>query len=126
MSAKKDGVNPVQAFARHVVDSRWFEPSMIALIVVNAVIIGLETSRQFVAFYDGWLRTGNNIILGVFIIEAALKIIAVAPRWGLYFRSGWNLFDLAVIALSLIPASGEFALVARLVRILRVLRLVSA
>jgi len=128
MSAKKidGGVNPVQAFARHVVGSRWFEPFMITLILVNAVIIGLETSHEFVANYNGWLHLGNDIILGVFIVEAALKIIAVAPRWGLYFRSGWNLFDLSVIALSLIPATGEFALVARLVRILRVLRLISA
>ena len=128
MSARKSdcSVNPVQAFARHVVSAPWFEPFMIALILLNAVIIGLETSRELVASYNGWLRAGNDIILGVFIVEAALKIIAVAPRWGLYFRSGWNLFDLSVIALSLIPAIGEFALVARLIRILRVLRLISA
>lgn len=120
------GVNPIQAFARHVVSSHRFEPFMIALILVNAVLIGLETSPSLVAGYEGWLHAGNDIILGVFIVEAVLKIVAVAPRWGLYFRSGWNLFDLSVIAFSLIPATGEFALVARLVRILRVLRLVSA
>src|SRR5687768_12647238 len=128
MSAREaeGGVNPMQEFARRIVNSRRFEPFMIALILFNAVLIGLETSQEFVAKYDGWLHAGNDIILGVFIVEAVLKITAVAPRWGLYFRSGWNLFDLSVIVLSLIPATGEFALVARLVRVLRVLRLISA
>ena len=116
----------VKELARRIVQARWFEPFMIGLILLNAVLIGLETSRDFVVRYDGWLGVGNDIILGFFIVEAALKITAVAPRWKLYFGDGWNLFDLSVIVFSLIPATGEFALVARLVRILRVLRLVSA
>jgi voltage-gated sodium channel len=99
---------------------------MIGLILLNAMLIGLETSREFVQRYDGWLHVGNDIILVFFIVEAALKITAVAPRLRLYFGDGWNLFDFSVIVFSLIPATGEFALVARLVRVLRVLRLVSA
>ena len=99
---------------------------MIGLIIVNAVLIGLETSREFVERYDGWLVLGNDLILAVFVVEALLKITAVAPRFRLYFGDGWNLFDFSIIVLSLIPATGEFALVARLIRILRVLRLVSA
>lgn len=118
--------NAVQTFARRIVEAPWFEPFMIGLILFNALLIGLETSRTFVERYDGWLTIGNDVILGVFIVEALLKIAAVAPRFRLYFANGWNLFDFTVIILSLIPSTGEFALVARLVRILRVLRLVSA
>ena len=124
--ARAARLNPVQALARDVVEARWFEPFMIGLIVFNAILIGLETSREFVERYDGWLNISNDVILGVFIIEALLKIIAVAPRFRLYFGNGWNLFDFSIVVLSLIPATGEFALVARLIRILRVLRLVSA
>jgi voltage-gated sodium channel len=116
----------VKAFAKRIVEARWFEPFMIALIIVNAVLIGLETSHEFMAKHEWWLHLGNDVILGFFIIEAALKITAVAPRWRLYFGDGWNLFDFSIIVLSLIPATGEFALVARLIRVLRVLRLVSA
>ena len=123
VAAPKPGV---QAFAARIVEARWFEPFMVGLIIFKAVLIGLETSRAFMASYDGWIYWANDAILVVFIVEAALKITAVAPRWGLYFRSGWNLFDLAVILFSLIPATGQFALVARLVRVLRVLRLISA
>ncbi|HYC47093.1 MAG TPA: ion transporter [Burkholderiales bacterium] len=126
MSRSPARAHGVQAFARRIVESPRFEPFMIGLIIFNALLIGLETSKEFVAQYDGWLHVGNDVILVFFIIEAALKITAVAPRWKLYFGDGWNLFDFSIIVLSLIPATGEFALVARLVRVLRVLRLVSA
>lgn len=116
----------MKAFARSIVEARWFEPAMIGLILFNAALIGLETSKEFVERYDGWLHLGNNIILVIFIIEVALKLAAVAPRFGLYFGNGWNLFDFTVVVLSLVPATEEYALVARLVRVLRVLRLVSA
>lgn len=116
----------MKAFAKRVVEARWFEPVMIGLILFNGVLIGLETSKEFVAQYGGWLHLGNDIILAIFIIEAALKLTAVAPRFSLYFGNGWNLFDFTIVVLSLLPATEEFALVARLIRVLRVLRLVSA
>lgn len=116
----------MQAVARRIVEARAFEPAMIGLILVNAVLIGLETSREIAARYGAWLHLGNELILFVFIVEAILKLVAVAPRFGLYFGNGWNLFDFGIIVASLLPATGEFALVARLVRVLRVLRLVSA
>lgn len=115
----------MKAFARRAVEARWFEPAMIGLIVFNGVLIGLETAPDVMGRYGALLRLGNDLILWVFILEAALKITAVAPRFALYFGSGWNLFDFSVVALSLLPATGEFALVARLIRVLRVLRLVS-
>jgi voltage-gated sodium channel len=118
--------HPLKAFAASIVEARWFEPFMIGLILFNAVLIGLETSPEFMVDYGHWLHVGNDIILGVFIAEATLKMIAVAPRLRLYFGNGWNLFDFSIVVLSLIPATGEFALVARLIRVLRVLRLVSA
>jgi voltage-gated sodium channel len=116
----------MKAFARSVVESRGFEPAMIALILFNAVLIGLETSKQVVEHYGTLLHLGNDIILVVFIVEAVLKLTAVAPRFRLYFGNGWNLFDFTIVVLSLLPATEEFALVARLIRVLRVLRLVSA
>jgi voltage-gated sodium channel len=115
----------VKTLAQRVVEARWFEPWMIGLILFNAILIGLETSHDIVAAYGSWLHHGNDIILGIFILEAALKITAVAPRFSRYFGNGWNLFDFSIVVASLAPATGEFALVARLVRVLRVLRLVS-
>ncbi len=115
----------MREFCVRVVQARWFEPLMIGLIVFNGVLIGLETSASIEARYGSLLHFGNDLILTVFIIEAAFKIIAVAPRFSRYFGNGWNLFDFSIVVLSLIPATGDFALVARLVRVLRVLRLIS-
>jgi voltage-gated sodium channel len=115
----------MREFAKRIVEAPWFEPAMIGLIIFNGILIGLETSKTFVERFDRWLHVGNDVILVIFIIEAVFKLTAVAPRFSLYFRNGWNLFDFSVIVASLIPATGEFALVARLVRVLRVLRLIS-
>ena len=115
----------MKKFAQSLVEKPTFEYFIVGLILLNAVILGLETSPEIVAEYDDWLRFGNHFILGVFMLEAALKIIAVAPRLKLYFGNGWNLFDFSVVVLSLIPASGEYAMIARLARLLRVARLIS-
>ena len=55
-------VNPVQAFARRIVNSRRFEPFIIGLIIFNAVLIGLETSKEFIARYERLAEWGNDII----------------------------------------------------------------
>ena len=63
--------------------------------------------------------------LAIFVLEALLKMVASSPRVVGYFRDGWNVFDFLVVALALIPVTGQFATIARLVRLLRVMRLVS-
>jgi voltage-gated sodium channel len=115
----------VKEFAKNIVQRTQFENSIIALILLNAAILGLETAPALVLNYGNWFELGHQLILTVFIIEAVLKITAVAPRLKLYFGDGWNLFDFSVILLALIPATGELAIIARLVRLLRVLRLIS-
>jgi len=112
-------------FASRLVSKPLFEQLIIGLILINGVILGLETSPLLVERYGAFLHLGNHLILGVFILEAALKMIAVAPQVDRYFRDGWNVFDFSVIVFSLIPATGEFAMIARLARLLRVVRLVS-
>ena len=103
--------HPLTAFAARVVCAPWFEPFMIGLILFNALLIGLETFPEIEARHAGVLHFGNQIILTIFIAEAALKITAVAPRFGRYFGNGWNLFDFSIVVLSLVPATGDAALV---------------
>jgi voltage-gated sodium channel len=92
---------------------------LITLIIVNAVMMGLETSDYVREHYSSYLRVADEVILGIFVIE----IIALLLARGLaFFKDGWAVFDFIVIAIALVPASGPFA-VLRALRVLRVLRL---
>lgn len=113
-------------FCSNVVANKWFDRTIIALIILNAAILGFETSSSLNTKYGALFELINQIVLGVFILEAVMKITAVAPQFGKYFKNGWNIFDFSIILLSLIPATGQFAMIARLARLLRVLRLISA
>ncbi len=115
----------MQQYAATIVKAPFFEPVIIAFILLNGVILGMETSPSLLEDYGHLLVLGNHVILGVFILEALLKMTALAPRSHDYFRDGWNVFDFSVIVFSLVPATGEFAMIARLARLLRVVRLIS-
>jgi voltage-gated sodium channel len=108
-----------------IVDSNWFQHGITAVIIANAAVIGLDTSTALRASFGELFSLANELFLVIFIIEAILKMTALAPSIGRYFRDGWNIFDFSIILVSLIPATGELATLARLARLLRVLRLVS-
>jgi voltage-gated sodium channel len=107
--------------------SAWFEKTIIGLILFTALLLGIEAFPQFMT---GQIRTLfdllHQMILIAFILEALIKIVAQAPRPFNYFRSGWNVFDFSLIALSLLPVAGQTVLLARVFRLLRVLRLINA
>lgn len=109
-----------------IVAAPLFNHLVIALILLNGVAIGLETSRWVTERVGDLLGDVNQLILSAFILEALVKMAAHGNRPWRYFSSGWNCFDFTIILLSLIPAAGPLATLARLVRVLRVLRLVSA
>ena len=91
------------------------------LIVINAVILGLETVPAAMQSYGSLLIAFDQLILGVFVIEILLRIYAHRLA---FFRDPWSLFDFTVVAIALVPASGPLA-VLRALRILRVLRLLT-
>ena len=113
-------------FSARLVSSPWFEYFIIGVIIANGILLGLETSSTISRAYGDLLHLGNDIALGVFIVEAVLKLLALWPRPLRYFRDGWNVFDFLIIVFALVPATGQFAMIARLARLLRVVRLISA
>ncbi len=115
----------MRAYCKRLVDWVWFDRLIVGLIIFNAIVLGMETHPPFEQRFGGWMELCNRLILLVFVLEAIIKITAVAPRFGEYFGNGWNVFDFAVVMFSLMPATGDFAMIARLVRLLRVMRLVS-
>ncbi len=94
---------------------------IIVLILINAVTLGLETNAGLMEKYGSFLVFLDTVILLVFTLELLLKLFAYRLD---FFRSGWNLFDLVIVVIAWVPASGPFA-VLRALRVLRVLRLLS-
>ena len=103
-----------------LLSNRW-ERFIVSLIIVNAVILGLETDASIMASFGHILLALDTLILGLFVIEIALRITAFGWR---FFTQPWSLFDFFVVAIALVPATGPLT-VLRALRILRVLRLVS-
>ena len=116
----------ISAYCQRVVAAKSFEKIIIAFILLSALLVGLETSPDLVANYGNWLQLGNILVISCFAIEAALKLGSVAPRFSMYFHNGWNVFDFSILVFSLLPISGQYVMVARLLRVLRTLRLISA
>jgi len=95
---------------------------IIAVILINAVTLGLETVPEVMTRVGTLILAIDRICLAIFVVELVLRLYALGWR---FFRSGWNVFDFVIIGISLLPATGSFS-VLRAMRILRVLRVVSA
>ena len=106
---------------RQLLERRGFQRTITAVIVFNAITLGAETSTRLVAAYGPLLTTLDRIALSIFVLELLAKLYVY--RWR-FFRDPWNCFDLAVVGIAFVPATGMFA-VLRTLRVLRVLRLVS-
>jgi voltage-gated sodium channel len=111
-------------------ENRLFKRFIIFTILLAAVVVGIQTYKEFAQKYSSPLSILDGFILLVFIIEAGIKILAEGKKPQNYFKNPWNVFDfLIVVACLLEPIfdlGGEFLPVLRLARILRVLRLVTA
>ena len=106
---------------RVLIEDVRFETAITALIVANAITLGLETSPAVVARIGGVLHVIDRTVLGVFVVELLSRVFVYRSR---FFHEPWRVFDFAVVGISLMPASGPFS-VLRALRVLRVLRLVS-
>ena len=120
-SAQADAEPGLRARLGACVEHPRFTAAITALIVVNAVTLGLETSPAAMAAAGDVLVALDRAILAVFVVELALRMAAHGLR---FFRGGWNWFDFIIVGISLLPATGPLS-VLRALRVLRVLRLVS-
>jgi len=109
-------------FLKNTVESKWFQTFIIAVIILNGIVLGLQTSSEFSLQTVQLLDLVDAICLAVFCVEILMKFVVY--RFG-FFRQGWNIFDLAIVIVALIPSSGGLSIL-RAFRILRVLRLVTA
>ncbi|MEP5630837.1 MAG: ion transporter [Tateyamaria sp.] len=95
--------------------------TIMALIIFNAITLGISTSDWAQQNIAGLLDVLDRIVLTIFVVELLLKLYA----YGLsFFRNSWNIFDLLVVSVGLLPSSSGLS-VLRGLRVIRAMRLLS-
>ncbi len=111
----------LQTSVRNLVENRVFQGVVLALIIINAVILGAETFPMVVETAGPAIDLADRIILYAFVVEILLRIFA----WRVaYFRNGWNIFDFLIVLVSLVAVTSGLAAL-RAFRVLRVLRVIT-
>lgn len=126
------------AFCKKLVQNDWFQLTIIVVIVLAGLLVGVQTYPGAVQATGGscdedtgdcdggWLAVCDWIILGIFTLEIALKVIAEQRRPWRFFSVGWNVFDFLIVFACYMPFAGKMVAVLRLLRLLRVLKLVKS
>ena len=114
----------MQRSCARIVASAWFDFLIFGVIIANAVVLGLDTYDSIRRDAGGLLHTLNDVFLGVFVVELAIRIGAYGRRPQDFFKSGWNVFDFVVIGAAFLPGLRENSTLLRLVRLARVLRVI--
>ncbi|MGV6859404.1 MAG: ion transporter [bacterium] len=117
-------VDAMQLKLQKLKDNRVFEFSVVGIIIVSALVIGAKT-YDIDPVWVGLLEWLDFAVTVFFVVEISIRFMAEKDKKN-FFKSGWNVFDTLIVAISLIPISdSEMATLGRLVRIFRVLRMVS-
>jgi len=112
----------LRARLRALTASTPFQGVVIAAILLNSIVLGIETYPGARAAYGDVLHRIDVAFLAFFVMELSLRIAADGPR---FFRGKWNLFDFAIVLVSLLPFLGNLSAL-RALRVLRALRLLTA
>lgn len=139
--SKLDAGSRAIGTVRAIVTSKAFDLAITGVIILQAIVLAIEATPSVIPLGGGNNDNNNGaddqatitaifgtvhvLVVGVFIVEAGMRMAALYPRPQAYFKNGWNNFDFAIIILSLVPVTGQFSTVARLVRLLRITRLVT-
>lgn len=110
-----------RAWLRAFIEHPRVQFGIITLILINAVLLGLETWPAAMQKAGTVIVTLDRAILTVFVVEIAMRLYVHRMA---FWRDPWSVFDFAVVAIALMPATGQFA-VLRALRVLRILRLLT-
>jgi len=111
----------MSSWLRKFVEDKRTERLIIILIIINAIVLGLETSETAMASFGRQFEIVDQAILAVFVVEIIARLIV---HRGAFFRDPWSIFDFFVVGIALVPTTGAFS-VLRALRVLRVLRLIT-
>ena len=106
---------------RRIIDSRAFSNFVVAVIIINAIDLGLQTWDEAVVVTGGILLYVDEICIAIFVVELSMR--GYVRRWR-FFHNGWNIFDSVIVGIALLPGADAFS-VLRAFRVLRIFRLLS-
>lgn len=116
-------MSQISALCHRIAQTRWFENLTVGVIILNAIVLGLETFPTLARDYGEVLHTANGAFLAYFTVEIAIRIVAYGRRPWAFFRSGWNVFDFVIISAAYLPGVRENATFVRLLRVFRLFTL---
>lgn len=92
------------------------------IVVINALILGVETFKSIPEHIEIKLQHIDQIILTFFVVELVIKLLGNGLS---FFRNGWNIFDLLVVGGSFVHHA-DFLPVLRAFRVLHLMSMVDA
>lgn len=105
-------------------DNKAFEFFVIAVIILSSLMIGVQTYELHSIFESSLVVLNYGVTL-FFLLEILIRM-AAEDRLRDFFKKGWNVFDFIIVVISLIPLDdSQYALIARMLRLFRVMRLIS-
>jgi voltage-gated sodium channel len=106
---------------RKIVRSKVWVFSITALIIINTIVLGMETYPSVMSVHGKLLTIIDKTIIYIFVVELILRITAYRLN---FFKDPWSIFDFFVITIALVPAQEAFSAL-RAARAFRALRLIS-
>ena len=105
-------------------DNKAFEMFVISIIIFSSLMIGMRT-YDLHPYAENTLWALDYAVTLFFLMEILIRM-AAEKRFVDFFKKGWNIFDFVIVVVSLIPLDdSEYALIARMLRLFRVMRLIS-
>jgi voltage-gated sodium channel len=101
-----------------------FDIGILVVILINAVVLGLETYESVTAGYHGLFDVLYDVILGIYVVELLIRFTATGWNVRAYVADRWNVFDFIVVSASFVPGLRATAMLLRLVRLARIVRIV--
>ncbi|WP_078553067.1 ion transporter [Bacillus alkalicellulosilyticus] len=120
----KKGASALSLYCQRIVNHKGFTATIITLIMINAIIVGIETYPGIYYPNKEWFFKADLLLLWIFTIEIAIRFIASHPKRS-FFTNTWNWFDFLIVAAGHIFVGAHFVTVLRILRVLRVLRAIS-
>jgi voltage-gated sodium channel len=109
---------------QRIVNSPVFTAAVVAVILANALVLGLQTYPGLDRDHGGTLDLLNGLFLAFFVVEISLRVASYFPRPWRFFLEGWNVFDFLAVGLAFVPGLQSNSTVLRLARLARIVRVV--